>query len=62
MNHKNSDFQTSWNLHFSALEPEPSLVFWLEKKMEECFVFTHRGNFQENMKNVSIWYQQKSIP
>ena len=70
MNHKNSDFQTSWNLRFSALEPEPSLVFWLDtsvdvassrpaswlvdstglflagKKMEECFVFTHHGNFQ----------------
>jgi hypothetical protein len=70
MSHKNSDFQTSWNIRFSALEPEPSLVFWLDtsvdvasgrpasrsvdstslllvgKKMEEYFVFAHRGNFQ----------------
>ena len=30
MSHKKSDFQTSWNLRFSALEPEPSLVFWLD--------------------------------
>jgi hypothetical protein len=29
MSHKNSDFKTSWNLRFSALEPEPSSVFWL---------------------------------
>ena len=29
MNHKNSDFQTSWNLRISALEPEPSSLFWL---------------------------------
>jgi hypothetical protein len=70
MSHKNSDFQTSWNLRFSTLEPKPSLVFWLDtsvdvasgrpvsrsidssglflakEKMEECFDFTHRGNFQ----------------
>ena len=29
MSHENSDFETSWNLCFSALEPEPSSVFWL---------------------------------
>ena len=29
MSHENSDFQTSCNLRFSALEPEPSSVFWL---------------------------------
>jgi hypothetical protein len=29
MRHENSNFQTSWNLRFSALEPEPSSVFWL---------------------------------
>ena len=27
--HKNSDFQTSWNLCISALEPESSSLFWL---------------------------------
>jgi hypothetical protein len=26
---ENSDFETSWNLRFSALEPELSSVFWL---------------------------------
>jgi len=29
MRHENSDFQTSWNLPFSALEPELSSVIWL---------------------------------
>ena len=92
MSHKNSDFQTSWNLRFSALEPEPSLVFWLDtsvdvasgrpvsqlvfssglflvrKKMEECFVFTHRGNFQVlkvrdlKLSYVSqLWYLKNQI-
>jgi hypothetical protein len=26
---ENYDFHTVWNLRFSALEPEPSSVFWL---------------------------------
>jgi hypothetical protein len=29
MSYENSNFETSWNLRFSALEPEPSSVFWL---------------------------------
>ena len=29
MINENSYFETSWNLHFSALKPEPSSVFWL---------------------------------
>jgi len=29
MSNENSDIQTSWNLRFSALEPEPSSVFRL---------------------------------
>jgi len=34
MSYKNSDFQTSWNLRFSALEPEPSLVFGLDTSVD----------------------------
>ena len=34
MSHKNSDFQTSWNLRFSTLEPKPSLVFWLDTSVD----------------------------
>ena len=29
MSHENFDFETSWNLCFSALKPKPSSVFWL---------------------------------
>jgi hypothetical protein len=30
MSHENFDFQTSWNLRFSPLEPETSSLFWLD--------------------------------
>jgi hypothetical protein len=29
-----NDFQTSWNFCISALEPEPSLVFWLHTSVD----------------------------
>jgi hypothetical protein len=34
MSHKNSDFQRSWNLHISVLEPEPLSLFWLHTSID----------------------------
>ena len=34
MSHKNSDFQTSWNLCISAVEPESSSLIWLRTSVD----------------------------
>jgi hypothetical protein len=34
MSHKNSDFQTSWNLRISTLEPKPSSLFRLHTSVD----------------------------
>jgi hypothetical protein len=31
---QNPEFQTSWNLLISALEPEPSSLFWLHTSVD----------------------------
>jgi hypothetical protein len=40
MSHKNSDFQTA------SRSVDSTGLFLAGKKMEECFIFTHCGNFQ----------------
>jgi hypothetical protein len=37
MSQKKLDFQTSWNLHFSPLEPKTSSLFWLDTSMYIAF-------------------------
>jgi hypothetical protein len=34
MSHENFDFQTSRNLRFPPLEPETSLLFWLDTSVD----------------------------
>jgi hypothetical protein len=64
---ENSDFETSWNLRFSALEPELSSVFWLilpsmlhqagqfhNQLIQPVLFFANRGHLQALKVRVLI--------
>jgi hypothetical protein len=62
MRHKNSDFQTSWNLRFSALEPEPSLVFWLDTSVDVlCLVMFAEWQDQILLAKPNLLLERKSL-
>ena len=53
MNHKNSDFQTSWNLRISALEPEPSSLFWLYTSVNVA------SDMPASVNSTSLFFKEK---
>jgi hypothetical protein len=59
MSHENSYFETSWNLRFSASEPEPSSVFWfmLPSKLHQVMFAERQAQILlEKCLNVKVLF------